>query len=305
MKSALITGSRGFVGRHIEARLLADGWETIGIDIKNGRGALGADCRDYFSRSSHRFDLVVHCAAIVGGRATIEGEPMSVATDLAIDSDFFNFVLRSRPAHAVYFSSSAAYPTRLQSAEYHVLQLGEDCVDLVDVAQPDAVYGWVKLTGEQLAQYANAEGANIQVYRPFSGYGTDQDRTYPFPTFIDRAVRRCVPFDVWGPGTQVRDWIHISDVVESVIAGLDYEEQIGPANLCTGIGLSMSELIGLAWESAGWPADELQLLPRLDAPTGVMHRVGDPGKMLEKLAVPRVPIADGVATAVHVAASRG
>lgn len=36
------------------------------------------------------FDLIIHLAAVVGGRMTIEGDPLMVATDLAIDAIFFN-----------------------------------------------------------------------------------------------------------------------------------------------------------------------------------------------------------------------
>jgi hypothetical protein len=51
---------------------------------------------------------VVHLAAIVGGRSTIEGAPLSVAVDLSLDAELFNWALRTRPGRIVYFSSSAA-----------------------------------------------------------------------------------------------------------------------------------------------------------------------------------------------------
>lgn len=306
MKTVLVTGSAGFIGRHLVRRLLADGWEVHGLDIKNGPSG---DCRRLFRRpvnDQFHYEWVIHCAAIVGGRATIEHEPMKVAVDLAIDADFFRWVLLSQPVKAIYFSSSAAYPIHWQNPDMWassatmiaqrnggIVPLHEDMIYPKSAEEPDAVYGWVKLTGERLAQYANEQGANIQVFRPFSGYGADQDLDYPFPSIIQRALDRADPFPIWGPGTQRRDWIHVNDVVEMVIRSLDHEQQFGPTNLCTGIGTSMTELARLAYTTE--PNFEFNL----DAPTGVMYRVGNPTKMIEHLGVPNIPLEDGIAMAMN------
>lgn len=283
----LITGHAGFVGRHFWQVLDTPDNELHGADIK-----LGMDCRRIFACDDRRFDLVLHCAAVVGGRAMIDGEPLAVATDLAIDSDLFQWALRTRPGRIVYFSSSAAYPTRLQGPVHH-RRLVECDVDLTDVDQPDAVYGWVKLTGEMLAAHARAEGLDVTVVRPFSGYGPDQDLTYPFPSFIRRATTGAAPFQVWGDGRQVRDWIHIDDVVGSVLAlvaaGVD-----GPVNLCTGRATSMDDLAAMTMAAAGHRAPLEHLV---GAPAGVQWRVGDPAGML-RWYEPRWSLESGVADAV-------
>jgi nucleoside-diphosphate-sugar epimerase len=289
MKSALVTGHRGFIGRHVFDRLVADGWVTSGCDVKDGPSG---DCRLVFQQP-YEFDLVIHCAAVVGGRATIDGQPMKVATDLAIDSDFFQYILRTKPRRAIYFSSSAAYPVHYQK---FVRRLEE--ADIVpSVPQlPDAIYGWVKLTGEQLAVHAAAEGASIQVFRPFSGYGEDQDLDYPFPTFIKRAIERQDPFPVWGTGEQVRDWIHVDDIVEAVIRSLDYDPaDLGTLNLATGRGTSMNSLIRAAAAVVGYTP---HLDPHPQAPTGVHYRVGDPTLMNQRLYTPQVSLTEGVLRAV-------
>jgi nucleoside-diphosphate-sugar epimerase len=122
----------------------------------------------------------------------------------------FQWALRTKPDHVVYYSSSAAYPIDLQGyGSEH--KLVEDDIDLDNVRLPDLTYGWAKLTGEILAKYAEQEGLRVHVFRPFSGYGEDQDLTYPFPSFIHRGVHRYNPFSIWGTGKQVRDFIHIED----------------------------------------------------------------------------------------------
>ena len=62
------------------------------------------------------FDLVIHCAAIVGGRLNIDGDPLAVATDLSIDAELYNWIVRGKfLPKLIYFSSSAAYPVELQT----------------------------------------------------------------------------------------------------------------------------------------------------------------------------------------------
>ena len=58
-----------------------------------------------------------------------------------------------------------------------------------DIGMPDMSYGWAKLTCEYLARLAyERHGLKSVSYRPFSGYGEDQDDTYPFPSICKRAI---------------------------------------------------------------------------------------------------------------------
>jgi nucleoside-diphosphate-sugar epimerase len=227
----LITGHQGFVGKYFVKKY--QDHDITGVDLKDGN-----DCRDLFRQSDQRFDMIIHLAAIVGGRATIEGSPLSVATDLSIDAEMCQWALRTRPGRVVYFSSSAAYPTQLQTQPY---QLKETDINLNDVRNPDMTYGWAKLTGEYCLQFLEAEGIHTHVFRPFSGYGTDQDLDYPFPSYIQRGRNRANPFEIWGNGTQVRDFIHITDVVEAVDQAIQ-QDITGPVNLGWGRPTSFNEL---------------------------------------------------------------
>jgi nucleoside-diphosphate-sugar epimerase len=264
-----------------------DGHDLTGVDLVEGN-----DCRDFFKADDTRFDLVVHLAAIVGGRQTIDGQPLKVATDLAIDSDMFQWALRTRPARIVYYSSSAAYPVSLQDGE-DTWCMAESDINFERLGRPDMTYGWAKLTGEILAQHAETEGLRVHVFRPFSGYGEDQDASYPFGAFRDRARAKADPFEVWGTGEQVRDFIHIDDVVASTLAAVD-QDVPGPVNLCTGRATSFLELADLFTKEAGYRP---QITPLSDKPVGVQYRVGDPTRMLS-FYQPRVSLEDGIRRAM-------
>lgn len=272
MKRVLISGHAGFVGRRFQKWFADhDDWEVAGCDLR-----YGTDVRDLFRTDDTRFDLTVHLAALVGGRKTIEGNPMAVAADLAIDADLWQWVLRTKPGRVIYYSSSAAYPIALQQRGIH-LRLREDAIDLNDMRSPDCTYGFAKLAGEYQARFVEAEGVRVHVFRPFSGYGSSQSTDYPWPSFIDRAKRKLDPFEVWGDGQQTRDWIHVDDVVRATMACVAADVP-GPVNLCTGRGTTFNDLARMCADAAGY-SPEVKHLP--SEPTGVHHRVGDPSKMLQ------------------------
>jgi nucleoside-diphosphate-sugar epimerase len=288
----LITGSEGFVGRYFVEAL--KGHDITRVDIKGlglVRGSYWGDCRGFFKESETKYDLVIHLAAIVGGRATIEGQPLSVAVDLSIDAEFFQWCLRTRPGRVVYFSSSAAYPIEAQYRDSGV-KLTESMINLDNIRSPDLTYGWAKLTGEYQARFLEEAGIRTHVFRPFSGYGTDQALDYPFPSFIKRGLEKQDPFQIWGDGCQVRDFIHMSDVVAAVMAAID-NDVAGPVNLGLGRPTSFNDLAQMVAAKAHYKP-EIQHLPA--APTGVMYRVCDPRKMLS-FYTPKVSLEEGIARA--------
>ena len=127
----LITGDAGFVGRHFRAKFESQGHTVVGVDIVNG-----IDARDFFRTDNTYFDKVIHLAAVVGGRKMIEGSPLALAVDLSIDAEMFGWAMRTDPGCITYFSSSAAYPIRLQTAGA-TSSLQEEDIDLDRIANPD------------------------------------------------------------------------------------------------------------------------------------------------------------------------
>ena len=278
----LITGDAGFVGRHFRRKFESQGHEVVGVDIVNG-----VDARDFFRTDDTYFDRVIHLAAVVGGRKMIEGSPLALAVDLSIDSEMFGWALRTRPGCVTYFSSSAAYPTHLQG-KFSEISLRESDINMAHIRTPDFTYGWAKLTGEMLATHARKEGLTVHVYRPFSGYGEDQALDYPFPSFIARGKRKADPFEIWGDGNQVRDFIHIEDVVAGAIAGCEAGVEI--ANLCSGRATSFNNLAQLVATAAGYTPAISHLTAE---PVGVAYRVGDPTYM-KTFYTPAISLEEGI-----------
>jgi GDP-L-fucose synthase len=320
MRKVLITGGAGFVGRHFARHFLECGDEVHVVDpIVPLTGAIDPaagwpgwtpydyprfcyhrdDCRDYFRRKIETdFDYALHLAAMVGGRLMIEKNPLAVADDLSIDAAYWQWAMQARPARTVCFSSSAAYPISLQRAEGYVL-LREDMISFDDtIGMPDMTYGWAKLTCEYLARLAHRQhGLKSIVYRPFSGYGEDQDESYPFPAICKRAIacRGSNELRVWGSGTQKRDFIHIDDCVRGVAMTMDRIDDGEAVNLSTGVLTSFVEFARLAAAACGY-APEIR--GTTDMPSGVHARGGDTERQRSLGFTAAIDFPSGVARAI-------
>ena len=337
-KPALITGGCGFVGRHMTRRLLKEGYTlwvvddlSIGlhpdewlpgndkrkeiapgvIEYDDGKVIfVHGDARDFFSS---RIDLgslkepafgdVFHFAAVVGGRLTIEGNPLAVAIDLALDALCFNWAVQTKPERLLYASSSAAYPIDLQGKDGAVALKESDIEFGGRLGQPDMTYGWSKLTGEYLARIAHQHyGLHTACVRPFSGYGEEQDLTYPVPSIALRAAKREAPMTVWGSGLQGRDFVHIDDCIEAVLRVLANVKDGGAVNIGSGKLINFREVARLFATLEGY---EPEIKPLEDKPVGVHSRYADISHMKKVLDwQPTISIEDGFGRVLRVAHER-
>jgi nucleoside-diphosphate-sugar epimerase len=323
MRKALVTGGAGFVGRHLIKRLLDEGYEVHCVDnLMQGTGAIDPrnteqwplfspydyqnfhfyyeDCRNYFHRvKDDDFDYAFHLAAVVGGRWMIENRPLAVADDLSIDSQYWQWAVETMPQKTICFSSSAAYPISLQRREDFVLLKEEMICFERDLGVPDMSYGWAKLTHEFLAKLAYEKyGIKSVSYRPFSGYGEDQDDSYPFTGICKRALSLVdkSTLNVWGDGNQMRDFIHIDDCIQGIISTMDKIDNGDALNLSTGVFTSFKTLAAMIAKECGYNPEVRGMS---DKPTGVFARAGDTTKQKEYGFSHKISLEAGICRAIN------
>lgn len=227
----LVTGSQGFVGRHLVKALVARGDDVYGFDIKSpSRTSLAAFLGDY--RALVAYDAAVHLAANIINVNDRMQAGIYAFDDLLLDYNFCSWVQMSmnmNPAMRVVLLSSCAIDGKRDP------------------------YSAVKRTLESMASALFRKGVNMTVLRPFSGYGGDQTDEYPFPAIMHRAMRREDPLVVWG-GEQVRDWLYIDDLVAGVIHAIDgrFPNSDTPVELGTGFGVDFYHLAEMMAEAVGY-----------------------------------------------------
>jgi UDP-glucose 4-epimerase len=288
-------------------RFAAETHQPFTLIQANFASVLGGEL-GYFPRtvvpSLPVFDEVYHLASIVGGRRMIEEKPLLVGMDLAIDSLFFLWAVSLNKAKRVlYASSSAAYPVNRQKTDTFEY-LTEDMIDFENgVLSPDLTYGWSKLTGEYLARLAvEKHKLSVGIVRPFSGYGEDQDLSYPVPAIALRAAAHQSPIRVWGSGQQGRDFVHIDDCIDGLIRTCRRISDASAVNLGSGVLTTFVELAALIVRLAGYQADVTGTDNR---PVGVSKRVSGSERAQTLLGWrPSISLEEGMVRVVRHAETR-
>lgn len=303
----LVTGGASFIGSHLVEALLRRGArvrvvddlssgrrENLGAALESGRLELVvADLleADAARRAVEGVDRVFHLAADHGGRGYIDTHQAACSTNLALDSLLFLAAHEEGVEHVAYASSGCVYPTSLQGDPDEVLYLEEDMVR--PPYEADDLYGWAKLMGElALRAYHREHGLRSAVLRYFTVYGERCSVNHAVMAMIARALVRQDPFVVWGTGEQIRNWTHVSDVVEGTILASERIADATPVNLGTTERTRVLDAARSILERCGV---EVEIRTEPDRPTGPYNRVSDIRRARELLGwEPRVAFSDGI-----------
>ena len=119
--------------------------------------------------------------------------------------------------------------------------------------KPLCSYGVVKVAVENyLNMYAELYGITANVLRVSNPYGTHQHHIGVqgvIPTFFKK-VADGVSIEIWGDGSVVRDYIHVSDVVSALLTAGE-RDQSGIFNIGSGTGHSVNEVLDVVQRTMG------------------------------------------------------
>jgi nucleoside-diphosphate-sugar epimerase len=295
VRTILITGASGFLGSHFLDWFIRneEDFDLWPMDIKPHPAGLPYDLQDmelWLEDFDIDVDIAIHMAAPVGGREKIEGDPLYNADSLRLDSVFFRWAVKHAKT-VIYPSSSAVYGVQLQGNDAHSLHEGMFSAKNPTWLAPDEMYGFTKLAGERLAWAAAKYGLNTLVVRPFSGYGEGQSFEYPVPSIARRALHREDPLEVWGPGTQKRDFIHVTDLISATMARLEHPvDGYEVMNIGSGHATSFNDIARICSEIVGY---EPEIKNLVDKPMGVLNRFSDTGRM-NRYYQPKVSLREGL-----------
>jgi UDP-glucuronate 4-epimerase len=228
-RRALVTGSAGFVGRAVAARLLADGWRVVGLDaltdyydpaLKRARHATleGPDFRAVEARietpgvlaglmAEERPEAVFHLAAQAGVRYSIEAPETYVEANLIGTFRLLEAARANPPRHMLLASTSSVYGanTSMPYAE----------TDKADTQM--SFYAATKKATEAMAHsYAHLYGLPVTMFRFFTVYGP-WGRPDMAPWLFVSAAFEGRPIRVFNHGDMRRDFTYVDDLVEAVV----------------------------------------------------------------------------------------
>ncbi len=306
-RKVLVTGGASFIGSHLVDSLLERGASVRAVDnltsgrIENLKQHQGnprlefveADLREpgVARQAVEGRDVVFHLAADHGGRGYVDLHQAGPASNLCLDGLIFSEALRARVGKTVFASSGCVYPNYLQTDTSKELYLTEDLVR--PPYDADNMYGWAKLMAElTLAAYHREHGMAAASCRYFTVYGPRGVENHAVIAMIARAFLGKNPFDVWGDGTQIRNWTYIDDIVSGTIRAAEKIDDAAAVNLGTMERVRVLDAARMVLEYTGHKA-EIRLLPNM--PTGPRNRVAD-NRLAKRLLdwEPKTPFAEGL-----------
>lgn len=306
-KHVLVTGGASFIGSHLTDALVAQGAKVRIIDdlssgkleniqrhLAEGRVEfIDADVREPSIARAAMGDVqvVFHLAADHGGRGYVDMHQAGPASNLLLDGLVFWEARRAGVEEIVFASSGCVYPNFLQSDPDSEVYLAEDLVK--PPYDADNMYGWAKLMAElTLKAYHKEHGVRTASCRYFTVYGPRGVENHAVIAMIAKSFVKQDPFEVWGDGTQVRNWTYIDDIVQGTVLAAEKISDGTAVNLGTMERVRVADAVKMVLEYSGHQA-EVKFLP--DMPIGPLNRVADNSLARELLGwEPQVPFSEGL-----------
>lgn len=284
---AVVTGGRGFLGRHLVQRLLAEQMNVIAVDRRPFYDmpctTLVCDlrkkgCLDGILDES---TVVFHCAGTADVTASIE-DPRADFENNCVS--LFEILESARKARSRVLFTSTASIFDPQSPS----PLSEKTL-----VRPSSPYGAAKLACEgYCVAYARSYDMDVRVARLFSVYGVGM-RRFAIHDIIQRLLKNPKELTVFGDGQQVRDYLYVDDAVEGLMTialkgsrGEDYNLASGDPVVIVHLARMIADVMGCV---------DVKIIARGEAQPGIVPRFyGDISKIRSIGFQPQVSLRDGL-----------
>ena len=239
MRTALVTGSAGFIGGHLVDKLLQLGYKVVGVDnmrsglqstvdshIKNDnftqryldiRSSFFSDVEPVFKEFLP--NLVFHLAAIPGVAPSVKEPLISNDTNVGGTVNMLNLSQKYNVERFIFSSSSSVYGGAEQLPTKESTPLN-----------PKSPYALQKKIGEEYCRlFSNVYGLDTACLRYFNVFGPRQraDSAYAavISAFCDSVKKDKTPV-IYGDGEQSRDFCFVENVVSANILAATFDERL-------------------------------------------------------------------------------
>lgn len=251
-KTFFITGSAGFIGSNLVRRLSEENVKIIGTYNENlprianeKTKYVKLDLRVPGACDSYLKDVdyLIMAAGYVGGASSINNSPERFITDSTIiNINTLESAYRNRVKKCIFISSSMVYPFSEESLDEQKGFLDE----------PYEKYfsgGWGKRIGEvfcklyakELNFHMNAAIIRVDnIYGPYDDFS--EEKSHVIASLIRKAVNAEDPFEIWGTGEEIKDFLYIDDLVNGILLALNIPSEYEVFNIASGHNVSINDV---------------------------------------------------------------
>ena len=256
----LVTGASGFIGSRLLKMLIENGYTNVRAvthkrnltnDIPNVEGNFEhfkGDLTDaeFCKLVSTDVDVVFHCAANTTNALDTKVNPLlHVTQNIEMNVNLMEQCWKNNVRKFMFISSNTVYPNI--GSEY--------CVEEMEVQTPNIypaykAVGNMKRYGETLCDFLSNHIHNPMqcvIIRPSNAFGPndkyDFEKCHVTPANIRKVADGLNPIPVWGDGTEVRDVIHVDDMVSGFICVAENVDTYDVYNVCYGSGYTVNEVL--------------------------------------------------------------
>jgi UDP-glucose 4-epimerase len=290
--NVLVTGGAGFIGSHVvEALLARDERVHVLDDLSKGQITnlpervplhvldIASSALDRVFRDA-RFDAIVHCAAQTNVMRSLAEPELDRRINVVGLERVLHAAAGSGVRRFVFISSGgAAYGETPEPANEET------------PPRPDNPYGRNKVEGEKIVARAPLATVSLRLSNVYGERQRSDAEGGVISIFGDRLVAG-LPLQVYGDGTQERDFVHVSDVVSAILLALDDASMTGVWNVGTGRPTSVND-VAITMTKAFGNGAGIEYLP---ARQEIRRSCLDVGKLRRTDRwSPRIDLATGVA----------
>ncbi len=293
-KRIWIAGQGGMVGRALARRL---GTLPCTLVAPTSRIDLRDQAATYGWIADQRIDLIFLAAARVGGiRANLDRPAEFLFDNLMIQANVIEGARRAGIDRLIAIGSSALYP---RDAAQPIV---EDALLTGALDPAHEGYSVAKIAGSKLCEtYARQYGCAFTAVQPTNLYGPFDNFALPGAHVLPALLRRmheaksedAVSLAIWGSGRALREFLHVDDLANALIAIAARRDAPSPINIGSGTEISIAELATLIADVVGYRG-ELVFDP--DQPDGVPRKRLDSTRLTALGWRPSIGLRSGIET---------
>ncbi len=277
----LLTGGRGFLGKHILNLLKSKGYDVI-APTSQEFNLLTMEGADKYLHQN--IDCIIHSAAYYGGIGINQTEPATIFYRNSLMAvNIFEFAKNAKVKKILPIGSACAYPGYLTG------DLNEKDFWAGPLHDSVEAYGFSKKL-QQVAQRAYYKQYKIEsnhliltnLYGPYDTFTEYRSHVVSalIKKFVDAKLENKSEIVLWGDGSPIREFLFVEDAAEAIVRAVELEHDIEPINIGTGIGTTIKELAEIIMKHTEFKGN---LIWDTTKPNGAARKVLDITKMKNKL----------------------